>query len=119
MAKFNVLQYNKRQLALLGISSRQNETMIQSQRIQIVFIYLVLFAQVCIIIQCISRLCDSSIEFVNKIDKFQVIISVVQAMGVHLSMRFNVQNITSLNARLQIFVDAEGLPHAIHYFQFA
>lgn len=109
MVKFNVLQYNKRQVSLLGLYSGQNETIGKCQRIQIAFFYSILFAQLCVITQCIGRVCDTSIDFADKIDKFQVIISVTQTMCVHLNMRHNAKKITSLNARPQLFVDTEGL----------
>lgn len=114
MAKFNVLQYNQRQMCELGIYSRGNETITKRHKIQAVFICLILFAQASVVIQSICKLCDGSIEFVDKIDLFQVVISVTQAVSVYLNMRFNVENIASLIAHLQTFVDTEGL-HLINH----
>lgn len=124
MAKFTVLQNNQRLMSSLGIYSRQNETTTKIHKVQTIFVYLILFAQMCIIIQSTWKLCDNSIQIVDKVYTCQVLVSVVQSVGVYLNMRLNVEDIVSLNVQLQSFVNAEGLHQfpiysfIVHLFRF-
>lgn len=113
MSKFNVLQSNQRLMPLLGIHSLENET--AKNRIKAHFIYLILFGEICVLLQCIWDMCDSSIEFTDKVTKFQIFFPLCQVLCVYFIMRFKVGNIASLNERLQAFVDTEGLHFLINF----